>query len=175
MIGRGVPCAFEQLHSTEFLQCDAAPVAWRSGGTQSTAALSSVLIAQHPKFPFVVPAQPMRAKPSIMGIIGGANRTLIDHGRSGQLMAISSTVWIFARTTPIASTISDCYLIFNGINNGINNFQHGNTRPRLTMAASLPDLLMEKDHGLRLALCGICHCDKKAEISYRWERGLRDR
>ena len=51
MVGSCLPCAFEQLHSAEFLHCDAAPVAWRSGRLQSTATLSSVLIAQHPGSP----------------------------------------------------------------------------------------------------------------------------
>ena len=56
-------CQAPSSNSTDWsFNCDAAPVAWRSGGTQSTAALSSVLIAQHPKFPFVVPAQPNEAK-----------------------------------------------------------------------------------------------------------------
>jgi hypothetical protein len=88
MVGRGVPCIFEQLHSAEFLNRDAAPVGRRAGHLQSTATLSSVLVAQHTKLPLVIPAQSVGTEPSIAAVIGGANRTLTHHARSEQLIHV---------------------------------------------------------------------------------------
>jgi hypothetical protein len=88
MVGRCVPCIFEQLHSAEFLYRNTAPIGRRAGRLQSTTTLSTVLIAQHTKLPFVIPPQPVRTEPSIAGVIGGANRTLAHHGRPEQLINV---------------------------------------------------------------------------------------
>ena len=84
MVGRCVPCTFEQLHSAEFLQRNTAPVCRRAGRLQSTATLPSILIAQHTNLAFVIPAQPVRTEPPIAAVIDGSNRTFANHGRPDQ-------------------------------------------------------------------------------------------
>ena len=88
MVGRCVPCIFEQLHSAEFLYRETAPVGCRAGRLQPTAALSCVLIAEHAKLPSVIPAQPVRTEPSIPAVIGGVNRAFANHGRPEQLINV---------------------------------------------------------------------------------------
>ena len=88
MVRRRVPCAVEQLHSAEFLQRQTAPVRWRVGRLQPAAALTGILIAQHPNPAFVIPAQPMRTEPPVAAVIDGSNRTLAHDGGSDQLINV---------------------------------------------------------------------------------------
>jgi hypothetical protein len=51
---------------------------------QPAATLPRVLIAQHTDIALMIPAQPVRAEPSIMAVVDGSKRTLAHHGRPDQ-------------------------------------------------------------------------------------------
>ena len=51
---------------------------------QSATTFSSVLIAQHTDVALMIPAQPVRAEPSIMTVVDGSKRTLAHYGRPDQ-------------------------------------------------------------------------------------------
>ena len=84
MVRRGLPCAFEQLHSTEFLQGNTTPVCRRAGRLQSPATLPTILITQHTNPAFVIPAQPVGTEPPIPAVIDGSNWTFALHRRPDQ-------------------------------------------------------------------------------------------
>ena len=76
MVWRCAPTTFQQLHSSELLQHNAAPVGRRTCRLKSAFTFSAVLIAQHTQFAFLVPTQPVRAKQPRESVIAGSNRRL---------------------------------------------------------------------------------------------------
>ena len=51
---------------------------------QAAVTLAGVLIAQHTDVALMIPAQSVRAKPSIMAVVDGSKRTLAHHRRPDQ-------------------------------------------------------------------------------------------
>lgn len=86
MMGGRAPAVIHQFYAPELLQHDAAPVGRRTRRLKSAFAFSSVLIAQHPQFAFLVPAQPVRAKQPRALVITGGNRALVRHGSPDQFV-----------------------------------------------------------------------------------------
>ena len=84
MVWRCVPAIVLQLHSSELLQYNAAPVGGRTGRLESAFAFSAVLIAQYTHFAFFIPAQPVRAKQPRESVIAGRNRAPLRHGSPDQ-------------------------------------------------------------------------------------------
>ena len=62
MVRGRAPAVVQQFHAPELLQHNAAPVGRRTRRLKSAFAFSSVLIAQHTQFAFLVPSQAVRAK-----------------------------------------------------------------------------------------------------------------
>ena len=85
MVCRCVPAIVQQqLHCSELLQHNAAPVGRRTRRLKTAFAFSAVLIAQHTQFVFLVPAQPVRAKQPRQSVIAGSNRVPIRYSSPEQ-------------------------------------------------------------------------------------------
>jgi hypothetical protein len=100
MIWRRAPAVVQQLHSSELLQNNAAPVCRRTGRLKSAFAFSAVLVAQHTHFAFLVPAQPVRAKQPRESVIAGGNRTLARHGGPDQPVNLFHCLDLRLNNTP---------------------------------------------------------------------------
>jgi hypothetical protein len=86
MVRGSVPALFQQFYAAELLQYDATRVGRRTPPAVVRFAFSSVLIAQHTQFAFLVPAQPVRAKQPRTSLITGRNRAPVRHGSPDQLV-----------------------------------------------------------------------------------------
>ena len=84
MVWRCVPPIVQQLHSSELLQYNTAPVGRRTRWLKSAFAFSAVLIAQYTQFAFLVPAQPVRAKQPRKSVVDGGNRVPARHSSPDQ-------------------------------------------------------------------------------------------
>ena len=61
MIGRGAPAIFEQLTLPSFSSAMQRQFSAEPGRLESALAISAVLVAEHPKPPFLIAAQSVRA------------------------------------------------------------------------------------------------------------------
>src|SRR6187402_1087467 len=85
MVWRCVPViVVQQLHCSEFLQRNAAPVGRRTRRLKSAFAFSAVLTAQYTDFASSVTAQSVRAKQPRESVIAGRNRAPVRHGSPDQ-------------------------------------------------------------------------------------------
>ncbi len=62
MIRRSAPHVIDQLYPAEFFQHNTTPVCRRTDRLESALAVTAVLVAQHAKPSFPIPAQPVRAE-----------------------------------------------------------------------------------------------------------------
>ncbi len=83
---------------------------------QPAATFPSVLIAQYTDVALTIPAQPVRAEPSIMAVVDGSKRTLAHHGRPDQSINLLNRLNLRLDNTHSSRGYPAAPRKFNGLN-----------------------------------------------------------
>ena len=92
MVGRGAPLIFQKFDPAKPFERGATPVGRGARCSESTLALSAVLVAEHPKFSGAIPAQSVRTKQPKSLVIDCFYWLLARYGRPDQPINIFNSL-----------------------------------------------------------------------------------
>jgi len=71
MVRSRLPDSLQEFHTIQLVECNAAPVVWRSRHLQTAPACSAILITKYAKLTLLVSSQSVRAEQPQMPVING--------------------------------------------------------------------------------------------------------
>jgi hypothetical protein len=109
MIRRRMPGPLHQPHSAEFFERNTTPVCNRTWRLKSAPAFAAVLITQHAKPSFHIPAQSVRAEQPMPTLVAGFHRLLVRYCSPDNLVNLLHSLDLRPDNSHLASQINQSW------------------------------------------------------------------